>query len=107
MLTQTNFFAPAETADDGSTSVVLHPSGEPIAVQCGFRDRHNNPCDRLRNWPIMDAAKQMLCRDRPMIHCDVACFRGAPPAPAPAPAHGVTGGDVIWGEEGTEYGGVQ
>ena len=104
MLTQTNFFAPAETVDDGSTSFVPHPSGELIAVQCGFRDRHNNPCHQLGNWPIIDAAKQMLCCDEPMVHRD-------PPAPAPAPApalaHGVTGGDVIWGEEGSEYGAVQ
>ena len=32
MLTQTNFFAPAETVDDGSTSFVPHPFG---GADCG------------------------------------------------------------------------
>lgn len=99
MLTQTDLFTSAETVDDDAASVAAHPSEEPIAVPCGFRNRHNNPCHRLANWPIMDGAKQMLCRDRPMIHCDPACFKGDPPAPD----RGVSGDDVIWGEEGTEY----
>lgn len=103
MLTQTDLFTPADTVDDAAASVVVRQSGEPIAVPCGFRDRHNNPCQRLGNWPIMDGAKQMLCRDRPMVHCDPACFRGAPPTPD----HGATGEDVIWSEEEVEYGDVQ
>lgn len=100
MLTQSDLFTPAETVDDDAASVVTHQLGEPIAVPCGFRDRHNNPCHRLENWPIMDGAKQMLCRGRPMIHCDAACFRGDPPAPA----HHTAGEDVVWGDGESEYG---
>lgn len=48
----------------------------------------------------MDGEKQMLCRDRPMVHCDAACFRGAPPPPA----HEAGGDDVLWGDQEGEYG---
>ena len=63
-------------------------------------DRHNNPCQRRGNWPIMNGAKQMLCRDWPMVHCDTACFRGAPPALA----HEAGGEDVLWGDQESDYG---
>ena len=76
-----------------------HHPGEPIAVPCGFRDRHNNPCHRLGNWPIMDGSKQMLCRGRPMVHCDAACFKGDPPAPGPD----TIGEDVAWSDDAGEY----
>lgn len=100
MLTQTDLLEPAETVDDDAALIVTHQSGEPIAVPCGFRDRHNNPCQRLGNWPIMDGAQQMLCRGRPIIHCDAACFRGD----SPALAHDLGGDDVVWGDQEGEYG---
>jgi len=100
MLTQTDLFESAETDDDGAASVVTHQLGAPIAVPCGFRDRHNNPCQRLGNWPIMDGAQQMLCRGRPMIHCDAACFRGDPPPLD----HDPGGNDVAWDNHEGEYG---
>jgi len=48
----------------------------------------------------MDGAKQMLCRDRPMVHCDPACFRGE----APPLAHDTGDDDVLWGDQEEEYG---
>lgn len=103
MLTQSDLFNPAENVDDDVATTVTQLSGKPIAVPCGFRDRHNNPCHRLGNWPIMDGAKQMLCRGRPMIHCDPACFKADPPPLA----HDTIRADVVWGEDEGEYGNDQ
>lgn len=48
----------------------------------------------------MDGAQQMLCRGRPMIHCDAACFRGDPPALD----NDLGGNDVAWDNHEGEYG---
>jgi hypothetical protein len=104
MMTQTDLFAPHDeiTAplDAEHEAAPVRSASKQIAVPCGFRDRHNNPCQRRGNWPIMDGAKQMLCRDRPMVHCDTACFRGDPPAPA----HEAGDEDVLWGDQEGDYG---
>lgn len=96
MLTQNDLF---ERADDAIESVQIDcaPEKTPallaaIAVPCGFRDRHNNPCRRLGNWPIMDEGKQMLCRSRPMVQCDPACFK----SDAPVPEYGADDDDIVW-----------
>lgn len=102
MLTQTDLVSPAEHVTDAATPLVVRHVEEPIAVPCGFRDRHNNPCQRLGNWPIMDGAKQMLYRDRPMVHCDPACSKGDPPGPG----HCAIGDELIWGEEEANDGDV-
>jgi hypothetical protein len=100
MLMQTDLFTSENSTDAGAAMVVAPGPGAPIVVPCGFRNRRNNPCQRLGNWPIMEGAKQMLCRDRPMVHCDAACFRGDPPPPA----HEAGGDDVLWGDREGEYG---
>lgn len=100
MLMQNELFEEAKAPD--AIEGVAEPTALPIAVPCGFRDRNNNPCQRRGNWPIMDGAKQMLCRNRPMVHCDAACFRGDPPAPDNG-----RDDDVMWGDEEGEYGDLQ
>ena len=100
MLMQTDLFAPEVASDDCAALVVVRGSATQIAVPCGFRDRNNNQCHRKGNWAIMDGAKQMLCRDRPMVHCDPACFRGE----APPLAHDTGDDDVLWGDQEEEYG---
>ena len=47
----------------------------PIAIPCGFSNRYNQPCRRLGSWPVIVDGSQMVCRGRPMVHCDPACFR--------------------------------
>ena len=101
MLMQNDLFEEAEATD--AIEEVADPAALPIAVPCGFRDRQNNPCQRRGNWPIMDGGKQMLCRDRPMVHCDAACFRGDPPAPVDTR----NDDDIVWGDEGSGYGDIQ
>lgn len=104
MMTQSDLFSPADEITGEVVAeceaVVADATPAPIAIPCGFRDRHNGPCRRLGNWPVMMDGKQMACRNRPMVHCDPACFKGDPPAPD----HGIAGDDVIWGEEEAEYG---
>jgi len=100
MLMQTDLFTSAETNDDRAALSVESGIGAPIAVPCGFRDRNNNPCQRRGNWPIIDGTMQMLCRDRPMVHCDPACFKGDPPPLA----HEAGSDDVLWGDEKADYG---
>ena len=45
----------------------------------------------------------MLCRDRLMVHCDAACFRGDPPAPVDTR----NDDDIVWSDEGSGYGDIQ
>lgn len=80
MLTQTDLFTSNQRTHDVEQDVGVEEPGReispPIAVPCGFSNRHNMPCRRGGNWPVMVAGKQMTTRGRPMVHCDVACFRG-------------------------------
>ena len=84
MMTQTDLCAPhdeiTEPLDAEHETEPVHSAATPIAVPCGFSDRYNRPCKRLGNWPVMIDGKQMGCRDRPMVHCDPACFKGDAPA---------------------------
>lgn len=64
----------------------------PIAVPCGFADRSNRPCNRLGKWPVMADGKQLVCRDRPMVHCDAACFA----AQVASARYGEDDDDILW-----------
>ena len=76
------------------------PSAAPIAVPCGFLDRANKPCQRLGSWPVMMAGKQMVCRGRPMVHCDPACFSSVQ-----APSRGYQDdNDILWEDRDQSYG---
>ena len=98
MMTQTDLFDPADQSDEGLAleheTEAVSAETSPIAVPCGFMDRHNNRCQRLGNWPVMADGKQMVCRGRPMVHCDPACFRGETPAQRQIEADA----DVVWDE---------
>lgn len=102
MMTQTDLFARVE--ENTESEDINHELdktlalAEPIAVPCGFRNRHNAPCQRLGNWPVMSDGKQMVCRDRPMVHCDPACFKGD--ALAIIIEHD---DDVAWDDQDFEY----
>jgi hypothetical protein len=104
MITQNDLFAPAnEIIDSEDISQGLNKAltvTTPIAVPCGFRDRRNSPCRRLGNWPVMSEGKQMVCRDRPMVHCDAACFDGE----APARQYGTDNDDIVWDDRTGPYG---
>jgi len=98
MMTQTDLFDPAEKTDADQAGEHEHEpetllaAANPIAVPCGFMDRHNNRCQRLGNWPVMAEGKQMVCRGRPMVHCDPACFR----ADAVPVRYGAEDEDMVW-----------
>lgn len=104
MITQTDLFAPEnEIKGSEDISQSLNKAlavSTPIAVPCGFRDRRNSPCKRLGNWPVMSEGKQMVCRDRPMVHCDAACFNGE----APAQQYGTDDDDIVWDDRTGPYG---
>ena len=95
MMTQTDLFAPQdeipEALDAEHEAEPVSSATTPIAVPCGFSDRYNRPCKRLGNWPVVIDGKQMGCRDRPMVHCDPACFKGD----APTQQYG-TDDDIDW-----------
>jgi hypothetical protein len=99
MLTQTDLFTSHSAIHDVEQDVgVEEPAGEtssPIAVPCGFSNRHNMPCRRAGNWPVMVDGKQMTTRGRPMVHCDLACFRGEDRIPATPDRDD----DVVWDSE--------
>ena len=61
--------------EDCAVDGTLALAPPPIAVPCGFSNRHNLPCRRSGNWPVMIDGKQLTCRGRPMIHCDPECFK--------------------------------
>lgn len=107
MMTQTDLFDPAGKIDDGAAneteSQALPADASPIAVPCGFMDRHNSRCQRLGNWPVMADGKQMVCRGRPMLHCDPACFRGD----TPAQRHIEDNDDIDWSDREGAYGDEQ
>lgn len=104
MMTQTDLFNPADTADvglaDEHESVSASGDASPIAVPCGFMDRHNNRCQRLGNWPVMVDGKQMVCRGRPMLHCDPTCFKGATSAQRSSDVDD----DIVWDGREEAYG---
>lgn len=96
MMTQTDLFEPAgEVVDysaDNHERAALAVDTSSIAVPCGFIDRHNNRCQRLGNWHVMADGKQMVCRGRPIVHCDPACFRGE----APVNLYGTEDDNIVW-----------
>lgn len=96
MMTQTDLFTPAgEIVDysaDNHEHGALAVDTSPIAVPCGFMDRHNNRCQRLGNWPVMADGKQMVCRGRPIVHCDPGCFKGE----APVSLYGTDDDNIVW-----------
>lgn len=99
MLTQTDLFTSHPAIHDVEQDVgVEENTGEiylPIAVPCGFSNRHNMPCGRAGNWPVMIDGKQMTIRGRPMVHCDLACFKGEDRIPATPDGDD----DVLWDNE--------
>lgn len=107
MMTQTDLFDPADTLDvglaDEQESETVSADTRPIAVPCGFIDRHNNRCQRLGNWPVMVDGKQMVCRGRPMLHCDPACFRGE----ASPQRSSERDDDIVWDDREGAYGDEQ
>jgi len=42
----------------------------------------------------------MVCRDRPMVHYDTACFNGE----APARQYGTDDDDIVWDDRTGPYG---
>ena len=96
MMTQTDLFEPAgESADcsaDKHQSAPRTADTSPIAVPCGFTDRHNKRCQRLGNWPVMVEGKQLVCRGRPLLHCDPACFKGE----TAVKLYGTDDDDIVW-----------
>lgn len=106
MTTQIDLFTPAsseEPVDDCPThddQPVDKNQGQPIAVPCGFLDRANKPCQRLGYWPVMMDGKQMVCRGRPMVHCDPACFSSAQTPSTSYPDED----DILWEDRDQSYG---
>ena len=49
-------------------------AAEPLAVPCGFQNRRNQPCRRLATRPLLLDGSQLVHRERPLLHCDPACF---------------------------------
>lgn len=49
----------------------------PLAAPCAFRNRSNNPCQRLAHEPIQLDGKRLYSRGRLLLHCPRACFDGA------------------------------
>lgn len=97
MMTQTDLFEPAGEIVDYSAEMMSESTtpavdASPIAVPCGFMDRHNNRCQRLGNWPVMANGKQMVCRGRPIVHCDPDCFKGE----APVNLYGTDDDNIVW-----------
>jgi Fe-S-cluster containining protein len=49
----------------------------PLAAPCGFYNRRNLPCHRLAHRPLRCDGQQLHADDRPLLHCELACFIGA------------------------------
>jgi hypothetical protein len=100
MMTQTDLFEPAgEIVDysaDKHESAAKTTNTSPIAVPCGFMDRHNNRCQRLGKWPVMADGKQMVCRGRPILHCDPVCFKGE----TAVELYGTDDDNIVWEDQG-------
>lgn len=83
---QRDFFdpAPSLTVEPLDAAEIEGPSGEPIAIPCGFMAKNNQRCQRLAHRPVMLEGHQMTCRGRPMLFCDPACYDAVAPADAAA-----------------------
>ena len=62
----------------------------PLAVPCAWRNRRDEPCQRLARRPLSLNGQPMHAEGRPLLRCDIACFNGpsaggALPAPSTRP----------------------
>ena len=58
------------------TSELPTPMLVPLAVPCAWRNRRDEPCQRLARRPLSLDGQPMHSEGRPLLRCEIACFNG-------------------------------
>ena len=62
--------------EDPETPDLPAPRLAPLAVPCAWRNRRDEPCQRLARSPLSLDGQPMHAEGRPLLRCEIACFNG-------------------------------